>query len=314
MLARQMMALGMLAAQDENKPKPKIEDAVYYDKNGNVIVFSSNAIRNSVDQANTLAEKVRLAINKNPGGIKVSSGNPGNNPIPYPASEDIRRIIYRNPLDLDPTHIVDLADPTIPNGENLTYDVVQLKSIINAVNDAINNTPPFQAIIPNEPWTPVIKNIAIDYTASADIKDIDLIHLYPYKDTYKDVDIEKQPALFPTFCDEGNLFIGLKNLAPGSNVSMLFQLSEATADSELQPVDVRWYYLENNIWKRLRTGFEIISDETNNLSTSGIIKFAMPESMTKENSILPKDWHWIRASIEKTVAWFARSLAFIRRR
>jgi len=282
-LARQMMALGMQSTD----PPGRMEDAVYYDENGNIIVFSSQAIRADVEAAEPLSIKVRDAINLNPGGIMQLAGNPGSGDIASGNAENIRTIIF------PPVPII------FPNRKNLTGDVEDLKTKIANIKKAISDSKAFQAIIPNEPWTPVIKNIAIDYKATALIEDIDLIHLHPYKDTYKEVDIENQPALFPTFCDEGNLFIGLKNLVPGSNVNMLFQLSEATADSELAPVDVRWYFLQNNVWRRLRTGFEILSDETLNLSTSGIIKFAMPEAMTKDNTILPKEWHWIRASIEK---------------
>jgi hypothetical protein len=106
--------------------------------------------------------------------------------------------------------------------------------------------------------------------------------------------------MFPTFCDEGNFFIGLKDLVPGSNVNILFQLAEATADSESVRENVQWYYLENNTWKMLRTGFEVLNDDTDGLTTSGIIKFSLPANITNENSILPKGLHWIRASIPCT--------------
>ncbi|MFM9911004.1 MAG: hypothetical protein ACKVOW_16815, partial [Chitinophagaceae bacterium] len=130
-------------------------------------------------------------------------------------------------------------------------------------------------------------------------KDIDLIHLYPYEGTYKPVEIELNPTLFPTFCDEGNLFIGLQKLVPGSNLNILFQLAEATADAESEREDITWYYLDNNNWKELRTGFEVLNDDTNGLTTSGIVKFALPANMTNENTILPKGMHWIKAGILK---------------
>ncbi len=152
-------------------------------------------------------------------------------------------------------------------------------------------------VIPNEPWTPVIKEMSIDYKATAAITDIDLIHLYPYTGTYKTEELETQPSLFPTFCDEGNLHLGLKDLQPGSNLNILFQLAEATADSESQKEDIQWYYLENNTWKLLRTGFEVLEDATEGLTTSGIIRFALPGNMTSENTVLPKGLHWIKAAI-----------------
>lgn len=173
-------------------------------------------------------------------------------------------------------------------------------AILNTINTGGFFTNLFgekKVVIPNEPWTPIIKSISIDYTATAGINDIDLIHLYPYQNTFKSEELELQPALFPTFCDEGSLYIGLKDLQPGSNLNMLFQLAEATADSESQRVDVQWYYLENNLWKLLRKGFEVLDDDTDGLTTSGIIKFALPANMTNENTILPKGLHWVKVAI-----------------
>ncbi len=156
-----------------------------------------------------------------------------------------------------------------------------------------------EVIIPNEPWTPIVEEMSIDYSATAPITDIDLIHLYPYTGTYKSEEFESQPSLFPVFCDEGNLFLGLKDLRPGNNLNVLFQLAEATADSESEKQLVQWYYLQNNQWKLLRNGFEVLDDATDGLTTSGIIKFATPTIMTSDNTILPKELFWIKAAISQ---------------
>ena len=98
---------------------------------------------------------------------------------------------------------------------------------------------------------------------------MDLIHLHPYPGTYKKEEIELKPPLFPVFCDEGNLFIGIKDLVLGSNLNMLFQMAEATANSEAEKQEVVWHYLTNNVWKPLRNGFELLKDGSNGLTTSG---------------------------------------------
>lgn len=154
-----------------------------------------------------------------------------------------------------------------------------------------------EVVIPNEPWTPIISEISLDYSARAAIEDVDLIHLYPYEGTYKSEELESNPTLLPTFCDEGTLFLGLKDLVPGSNVNMLFQLAEATADSESEREDLYWFYLDNNQWKLLRDGFEVLDDATDGLTASGIVKFALPANMTSDNTILPTGLHWIKAAI-----------------
>jgi hypothetical protein len=188
-------------------------------------------------------------------------------------------------------------NPNNANAFGLIRLGIELNAIIVFFVSKLQVDPALKDGLPSEPYTPVIKSLSLDYTATANDKDIDLIHLYPYAGTYKLESIPQRPTLLPTFCDEGNLFIGLKDLVPGSNVNILFQLAEATADSETEREKLKWFYLENNTWKLLRTGFEVLDDDTNALTTSGIIKFMLPANMTNENTILPKGLHWIKASI-----------------
>lgn len=165
------------------------------------------------------------------------------------------------------------------------------------IKDLLNVDIDLKSGLPKEPYTPTIKGLWLDYTAKADANDIALTHLYPFDGTYKPETILKEPALFPSFCDEGSLYIGLSNLVPGSNLNILFQLAEATADSESERENVKWYALSNNQWKLLRKGFEILNDGTDGLTTSGVIKFAIPETINTGNTILPGNLHWIKAAI-----------------
>ncbi|WP_138478537.1 hypothetical protein [Dyadobacter bucti] len=270
-LARQMMALGKL-------PDGKIEDAIYYDATtGNLIVFNTNLIKTDVLIANTIAERVRSNVN-DPNNIADRSGLAG--PISASDATEIRRILA-----------------SFPAGENLMLDVAALKARIISVENVIGNSDKFQAVIPNEPWTPIIKSISLDYTATATADNIDLIHLYPYAGTFKPEELEQGAMLFPSFCDEGNFYIGLEELVPGSTLSMLLQFAEATADSESEREKPVWYYLENNRWKLMREGFEVLSDATNGLTTSGIVRFTIPGNISKENTILPGSLHWLRVSV-----------------
>lgn len=275
-LARQMMALGKL-------PDGKIEEAIYYDQfSGNLIVFSTNQIKQDVNDASSLSEKVRGNVN-DPGKIAARAGASGS--ISQGNANVIRQILAPTP------------------GGNLKIDVVSLKSEINSVKNVIDNSDKFQAVIPNEPWTPIMKSISLDYTATASAADIELIHLYPYDGTFKPEELEQGAMLFPSFCDEGNFYIGLDALVPGSSLSILLQFAEATADSESDTEKPVWYYLENNRWKLMRVGFEILEDATHGLTTSGIVKFSIPGNISKDNTILPGALHWLRVSVPcKTVS------------
>lgn len=207
--------------------------------------------------------------------------------------------------DIDSINHLINDDPVGPlNYNNLTGVGLKrladdLKDIIVQIADKLKVNTDLKTGLPKEPYTPTLKSIFLDYTASATIEDIDLIHLYPYSGTYEHEEIKLQPTLFPTFCDEGTLFLGLKNLVPGNNLNLLFQLAEATSDSESEKQVVKWHYLDNNVWKPLRKGFEVLNDASENLTTSGIVKLAMPANMTNDNTIMPKGLFWIKASVSQ---------------
>jgi hypothetical protein len=163
---------------------------------------------------------------------------------------------------------------------------------------------------PNEPWTPMIqKGMSIDYTATAALQDISLIQLYPFVGTYNTVDIGGEPALFATFCNEGNLFVGLSGLMPGETLTMLFQLAEATGDSENEAGTLNWYFLTANAWQPLRSGFEILQDDTNALTTTGLMKFTFPDTISNNNTVLPSGQYWIMASLTQNTAAGSRMLS-----
>ncbi|MEO6613419.1 MAG: hypothetical protein ABIT05_09090, partial [Chitinophagaceae bacterium] len=235
--------------------------------------------------------------------------------------------VVNNPLDLTPLNLalatlgnINLLLGSIGQNNTILDDADETRKLVGEISTRVNDVAnklstlvgklldvqgkiqPNQAILgglPNEAYTPVFKTLSVDYTARAETDDFDLIHLYPYKDTYKHENIELQPALVPTFCDEGTLFLGLSELVPGNNLNILFQLAEATSDSESDKEPVFWYYLDSNIWRPLRKGFEVLEDATDNLTSSGIVKLALPENMTNDNTVMPKDLYWIKAAIRK---------------
>jgi len=277
-LARQMMALSKLSGKsDGNHDELRLENAVYYSKTGDPIVFSSNAIRSNVDDIGTTIDDIhqRLMTDILP-NVDVTPGRGiGSN-----AADDIRLGLY-----------------TPGPGSDFRAEVEKIQGDVASGKQIIAGTDQAQAIIPNEPWTPIIQGISLDYSATAAATDVDLIHLYPFAGTYKKEELSQSPSLFPAFFDEGTLFLGMDGLIPGSDINILFQLAEATSDTEVDPVPLQWSYLGHNVWKPLRKGFEILDDATGELSTSGIIKFAIPDNITGDNTVMPSGRWWIKVSI-----------------
>ena len=209
------------------------------------------------------------------------------------------------------------------SADALRTDLVTVKDDMEAINadlviiDGIINKNPDDVGVPNEPYTPLLKSISIDYDARSYEKDISLIHLFPFENGSKKTSFDLPPSLVPGLEDEGTLFIGLDRIRPGATLQLLFQLAEATADSESDRAKIKWHYLSDNEWKPLRTGFEIISDDTNELTRSGIVKLSLPRDITKEgNTIMPpvgeegeeKPVYWIKVSSRRNIAGVAETI------
>lgn len=106
----------------------------------------------------------------------------------------------------------------------------------------------------------------------------------------------------------GNLYIGIRDLQPPQNLHMLFQVAEGSENPDRAEQRVIWSYLRHNRWIDFKDT-EILSDGTDGLLGSGIIKFSMPKGMKKGNSILPGDLHWIKASVVDFADGVAQALA-----
>lgn len=163
----------------------------------------------------------------------------------------------------------------------------------------------------NPPYTPTIKELSLDYNSSVTInfaennqadfdKRIDrLISIYPFGVREMHPFLFKQPEtlkLLPQFNDEGNLYIGLKDLKPAQVVNILFKVSEGSANPDLEKQIVHWYYLSNNQWIEF-PNLKLLSDGTSGFLTTGIVSFDVPSNATNNNTVLPAGLHWIRASV-----------------
>ena len=165
--------------------------------------------------------------------------------------------------------------------------------------------------IPNVPYTPLLSEFYISYTAEsiwnkANVEnketDITFLHLHPFEADNYDQPEFPAPAtsvnFLPAFPNEGYLYIGLENLDPGSTISLLFQLAEATANPDVPKPQLTWEYLKDNEWGQLKPLSEILHDDTNDLVASGIVKLQIPFALSnKEMTILPNEYQWLRVTM-----------------
>ncbi|MFA6923673.1 MAG: baseplate J/gp47 family protein [Bacteroidales bacterium] len=161
-------------------------------------------------------------------------------------------------------------------------------------------------VLPNQPYTPLIKSLSINYSSEEEI--FFIRHLASEAEQYfyiepfgqKLIPVLHPVNLLPVYESEGQLYIGINGLVPPQNISLLFQVAEGTADPETEVDDnkIKWHYLSNNNWKEFNK-LSIISDTTNNFRTSGIISISVPDDINNENTLMPDELFWLRISIEE---------------
>jgi hypothetical protein len=181
----------------------------------------------------------------------------------------------------------------------------------------------------NEPYTPSVQSISLSYSAhssSSNIAsstlddfaggDVGFYHVTPtgqrrehgYLRAVLPFLNEKNVPLLPTYAHDGELAIGLANLEPGDSVSMLFQVSEGSADPELDPPAIDWYIMSDNYWRKLAPG-ELVLETTNGLLTSGLVSIVISGDATADNTVLPSGLIWIKAGIKGPPTAVSRVIA-----
>jgi hypothetical protein len=190
-----------------------------------------------------------------------------------------------------------------------------------------------KALIPNEPYTPLVETIRLNYTATAssDLTEneetfqgraLKLFHEHPFgqseehpflKNRFSFLSAtDKKIYTVPTYCKGGELYIGLENGLPQQQVSLLVQVLEGSenpeADSFVGKQKVEWSVLFDNEWKPLDSDYMVIN-ETDNFLKSGIVRFSIPKGTNSGNTRLPSGLVWVKAKIHKNFDAVCKTIA-----
>ncbi|MGN6394808.1 MAG: baseplate J/gp47 family protein [Mucilaginibacter sp.] len=186
------------------------------------------------------------------------------------------------------------------------------------------------ALLPNEPYTPQISALTVDYTASAgndvnnlstapDIllgdylqREVQFFHetpfgqkeQHPFLKSQLDGLIGKNISVMPQSPALAALYIGIAGIANGSIVSILFQVAEGsedpTAPAFSSAVKPAWYFLSGNEWLTMdKTA--IVSDDTNNFLRPGIIQIMIPQGASTANTFLDNNLTWLAVELPASV-------------
>lgn len=176
-------------------------------------------------------------------------------------------------------------------------------------------------ISPQEPYTPKIESIGMDYSASLrydkfgkdefseyNKKTIQIFHITPFGHAEQHAMLkgdlpfvtDKNVYLVPDYQDAGSLILGIENLEEQQSISFLLQLAQGTANPLKQRQQVQWSLLVRNHWRPFDQS-EVLVDETNKLLATGIVRLSIPGEPLHDNTLFNPDLTWLRASVASDV-------------
>ena len=167
------------------------------------------------------------------------------------------------------------------------------------------STAPPTPQLPNQPYTPTLSTLSLDYTATTEFVpgDIHAAETYlsfgPFGATA--VSDAVPAAVVPPIDAEAALYLGFSNLPVPGNLALFFDIDAGTADASpvLQPGDTQWSYLgEGDAWQALPAS-AVLTDSTQGFQKPGVISVSVPPDATVDHQGLPTGLVWLRASINK---------------
>lgn len=160
--------------------------------------------------------------------------------------------------------------------------------------------------LPQEPYTPTIEQISLDYSASelislkaaATPSAGQLFHLHPFghDNPRSRAGIDGVPLL-PRYFHDGSLYLGLSGSDPQGALSLFFHLrAESAAESwhAVRP-QLTWAVWCEDGWRGLETD-RLLSDGTLGFLRSGIVVLDLPAGMSDDCPRLPQRLYWLRLS------------------
>ncbi|RPF74145.1 MAG: hypothetical protein CBE49_002840 [Rickettsiales bacterium TMED289] len=199
---------------------------------------------------------------------------------------------------------IELVSPKYAFGHKL-YPKVYTANISNNLKD--KDSDPSKSFV-NEPYSPKISEITIDYFAETSFyfnekerannnfdENNSFYHISPYgiKQTFSENEIEK--SMFYDLQNEGELILGFNSSERVKSIDLLFEINKNENESYDFSSKIEWYYTTRDGWKKLPNQ-NILNDQTNNLLNNGVISFLMPNDFKNSNNILNKNDYYLKAT------------------
>ena len=159
--------------------------------------------------------------------------------------------------------------------------------------------------LPNEPYTPFLDHLALDYSAHATI-DLRPEHLrnndpaaddrlyrlqaFGTEEIYAAGHL-RSPYLVPQYEAEGYLFIGLRDLRAPQTISLFFDIHDGKVISRRDQITLTWSYRRGQDWVEFPAD-ALLSDGTAQFSTRGLVEIRCPRALGEPVDGL----HWLRVA------------------
>ncbi len=176
--------------------------------------------------------------------------------------------------------------------------------------------------LPKPAFTPQIRSISLDYESTTVVTmkenfsagdhnaNGELYHIHPYgfEKVFPNSSV-KNVHFVPGYNVQGELYLGLSDVKPPQEISMLFEmLDEFNISSEEEPPEMEWAYLSNNRWYTLKPS-HILRDDTNSFLKTGVIIIQLPENINRQNTLLSDKYYWLKVSVKNNIEVASRNLS-----
>jgi len=281
-----------------------VDQDVHYDKNKEGLI--------------TVADEVKEIVNRKAHFI-------------MPSDQELVNLIKNETNAAINKTVMNIVDDIMATRANSVPDVEELAPMLRKEFDEVNlviNDMIAKKIaihlsaveIPPPPYSPLVNTMSLNYSSekelSADDNDrifrinplgiFEAAILYPSGDVAPAKGVTSDQYIFPrsllnssTKEMPGMFFIGIMDLVPNQNVSILVQLAEGSRINDKKSPVVNWFYLSYDNWVQLASD-NIVSDNTYGLQTTGIIEFSIPYDAANHSVLFnSSSLYWLCASVEQ---------------
>ncbi|MBD2700757.1 baseplate J/gp47 family protein [Spirosoma sp. BT702] len=161
-------------------------------------------------------------------------------------------------------------------------------------------------VLPNQPYTPQIKSLSIDYvseeTFTPNPTRTDNLFWYIEPFGHRDLVAGESVMVLPPISGVAHSYIGLERFTPPQTISLLVQTEDGTAQANtpadlLSSRDITWSYLAGDRWIDIATS-DVLAESTEGFQKAGIVMLDIGRRASTQHTLMPSGLVWIRARVD----------------